>query len=625
MKCPPVTGTEELRLEALAAYGLSPDRALAELDPVVQIAARVCGMPVAAVNMIGADHVFFAASTGLGDAKTDMRRDVSFCAHAIAQDQVMVVPDAMLDDRFHDNPLVTGRARIRFYAGVPLLSPQGYAVGALCVIDQKPRFDFSTQDQARLRELARMAADRLELRRVEYSGSPEERRPMSVADASNLFGKNDEERELHRLSNVDILTGLGSRLLFYRSVERALVRGERAAVVLLDVDAFKDVNSTFGQRAGDRLLCEVGHRLKRSAGSSGLVARVDGDEFGILFADADSVEHVTRFARAVLSDLARPFAVEGNDVRITASCGVAIAPVHAREALELVSNASLAVARAKSMGRGLPFVFVPELRTEVVARQLGHIELDRAVSDGEFVLFYQPQIRLADGALTGAEALIRWRHPQRGLLSPAAFLPALESGPLAAAVGSWVLDQACAQAAQWRRTGAREFRMGVNLFSAQFRVGDIVTDVFSTLERHGLPAEALEIEITEHTAFDYDEGAQESLHRLRESGVGIAFDDFGTGYASLSSLKRFPVSRLKIDRSFVQGMLDAKQDASVVRAILGMADSFEVQTIAEGVENERQRDALAALGCAEGQGYLFGRPLPALKFAASFGLSLPVH
>ncbi|TXC79067.1 sensor domain-containing phosphodiesterase [Paraburkholderia azotifigens] len=612
MRCPPVLDDEKTRLAALTAYGLSADQALPDLDPVVNIAARVFNMPVAAVNMIGADHVFFAASTGLSAEDLDMRRDVSFCGHAIAHDGVLVVPDATLDERFNQNPLVTGSAGIRFYAGVPLRSPQGHAIGALCVIDHKPHHDFSRDDEVRLRELAQMAADRLELRRVEVAAH------QSPVGATTEPEGHDEEVEVHRLANTDTLTGLPNRLFIRRQTEKLLAGTGRAGVILLDLDGFKEVNNELGCLAGDHLLCEVAQRLLRVTATNGTVARVGGDEFVILLENEINHERAMSVARSAISALAGPISANGQEVRVTACCGVAIAPFHAVEALELISNADLALTRAKSIGRAQSFVFVPELRTEVRARRLNNIELDRALSDGEFVLFYQPQVLLSDGSLTGAEALIRWWHPQRGLLSPAAFLPALESGPLASSAGLWVLDQACAQAALWRRRGAENFRIGVNLFSIQLRVGDLVTDVMSALERHGLPPEALELEITENTAFERDTCALEALQRLRQYGVGVAFDDFGTGFASLSSLKRCPVSRLKIDRSFVQGMLGSKEDAAVVRAILGMARSFRVETVAEGVENEQQRKALWEMGCSEGQGYLFGRPLSAVQFDEIF-------
>ncbi|MEC5398973.1 putative bifunctional diguanylate cyclase/phosphodiesterase [Uliginosibacterium sp. H1] len=718
MKCPPAMATEKERLVALSRYGLGPDRPLPSLDPVVQIAARMFNMPVAAVNMIGNDHVFFAASVGVGEV--DMGRDVSFCAHAITQDGVMVVPDARLDERFHDNPLVTGDANLRFYAGVPLLSPDGHALGALCIIDGKPHDDFSAEDRQRLRELAKMASDRLELRRVELSteqarqpfeefakNSPtavvwfdEELRIVAWNEAAaRMYGhgmeesqgrsadtllvererqafrdlvahavaagsvdgiempveahgvrkdgtefqlglslfcwrengrltfnahlqdvtaRRLEESELHRMASTDLLTGLANRARFYRRTERALTSSQPAAVVMIDLDGFKDLNDTLGHVVGDGILSEVGHRLQALVANLGIAARIGGDEFALLLTAAAEPDEAMALAREVIQDIARPIVIDGHEVHVAASCGVSVAPLHAQEALELIGNADLALFQAKRLGGGQAFAFVTALRMEAAARRLYNMELHRAVADGEFVLFYQPQIRLDDGALVGAEALIRWRHPLRGLLSPAAFLPALDGGPLAATVGAWILDEACAQAARWRRAGAPDFRMGVNLFGAQFRVSRLADEVIAALDRHGLPPQALELEITENIALDHDELVVEAFQRLRDYGVGVAFDDFGTGYASLSLLKRYPLTRIKMDRSFVQGMLESERDASVIRAVLDMSRAFDLETIAEGVETEEQRQALQAAGCEEAQGYLFNRPLPSEQFEEAY-------
>jgi diguanylate cyclase (GGDEF)-like protein/PAS domain S-box-containing protein len=720
MKCPAIFPNEAERLKALSDYGLDDEQMLRSLDPVVHIASRMFSMPVAAVNMIGSDHVFFAASVGVG--KVDMSRDVSFCAHAINQLDVMVVPDATLDERFHDNPLVTGSANLRFYAGVPLLSPNGLALGALCIIDDKPHADFSADDKQRLLELAKMASDRLELRRIEVttertrpnfedyaSGSntpvlwfdedlnilewnsaaatiygyqihdkngllfdmllPADERPTfhhmlkeAIAKGSidqieipaeinglrkdgsafrfgfALFSWRDaghikfeavlkdltvqqrEEEELRQQANVDALTGLTNRGRFYRCVEEALIAPTPTAVLMIDLDGFKDVNDTLGHMLGDAILREVAQRLSQLTGPNDVVARIGGDEFAVMLTNITSTQVAVQVADSMIDRIAMPIIIDGHEVRVAASCGVALAPSQAQEALELVSDADLALFKAKSIGRGRVFLFLPNLRMEAIARRRYGLELHRAVNEGEFLLFYQPQINLASGAITGAEALIRWNHPERGVLAPAAFLQALEGGPLAATVGSWVLNEACAQAAYWRRLGATSFRIAVNLFSAQFRVGDLAAEVFETLARHGLPPDALELEVTENIVLDNDDLMLETLRRLHKQGVGIAFDDFGTGYASLSLLKTYPITRIKIDQSFVRGIQTSKRDASVIHAILDMARSFDLETIAEGIETEAVKNYLRKEMCTEGQGYLFGKPMPALQFEQLLGV-----
>jgi diguanylate cyclase (GGDEF)-like protein/PAS domain S-box-containing protein len=720
MKCPAIFASEPERLKTLSEYGLDDEQMLLSLDPVVHIASRMFDMPVAAVNMIGSDHVFFAASVGVGEV--DMRRDVSFCAHAINQADVMVVPDATLDERFHDNPLVTGAAHLRFYAGVPLVAPNGLALGALCIIDDKPHADFSADDQQRLLELAKMASDRLELRRIavttertrpdfeeyasgsntpviwfdqnlrilEWNSAAAEVHGYRISDKTALlldlllpvaertafrcvieqavakgsldhidipteinglhkdgsefrcglalFGWRDtgqmkfeavlkdlstqqrEEEELRQQANIDVLTGLANRSRFYHRVEEALINTTPTAVLMIDLDGFKDVNDTLGHAIGDSILCEVGQRLKRLVGADDVVARIGGDEFAIMLANISSAEIAMQVADSMIDRISRPIHIDAHEVRVTASCGVALAPEQAQEALELVSDADLALFKTKSTGRNGTLLFTSNLRMEAVARRRYGLEMHRAVNEGEFLLFYQPQVNLLSGAIIGAEALIRWHHPERGLLAPAAFLQALEGGPLAATVGSWVLNEACAQAAYWRRLGADNFRIGVNLCSAQFRVGDLAAEVFETLERHGLPPTALELEVTENIVLDNDDSVLETLKRLHQQGIGIAFDDFGTGYASLSLLKTYPLTRIKIDQSFVRGIQTSKRDASVIQAILNMARGFDLETIAEGIETDGVKNYLRKEMCNEGQGYLFGKPMPAFQFERLLGI-----
>lgn len=719
MKCPAIFPNEAERLRALANYGLNEEQSLQSLDPVVHIAARMFNMPVSAVNMIGSDQVFFAASVGVG--KVDMRRDVSFCAHAINQQEVMVVPDARLDERFHDNPLVLGNA-IRFYAGVPLHSPEGLALGALCIIDDKPHHNFSADDCQRLTELAKMVSDRLELQRIKFnsekarpdfehyaasSSTPviwfdEKRRILewneiaistlgyerydknvllfdkliAPSDRSafnqlinqaisagslaglqipvEINGLNQDAQEIHfgfslfcwkqagqikfeailknlrddkwqqtllqHQANCDSLTGLANRARFYHAVEDTLLESATATVFIFDLDGFKDINNTLGQRVGDDILREVARRLMAHTNTSFTLSRLGSDEFALLAPGLTDTQRATRMAVDMLNQIAQPLNVHGQLLRITASCGLAFAPAQAQEAMELVGDADLALFKAKSGGRGQLFLFTPELRAEALARRRYGMELHRAVDEGEFMLFYQPQIQLDTGVVSGAEALLRWNHPKRGILTPAAFLPALETGPLAATVGSWIINEACGQAAYWRRLGATQFRMGINLFGAQFRSGDLVDEIIEALDRHGLPPAALELEVTENIVLENDKVIFSDLQRLKDHGLSIAFDDFGTGYASLSLLKNYPVTRIKIDQSFVQGMVTSKRDAAVVGAILGMAQGFNLETIAEGIETDATHTSLMNEKCNEGQGYLYGKPMPALQFEQYLGL-----
>lgn len=718
MQCPEIFPTESERLKALANYGLDNEAVIKSLDPVVRMAARTFNMPSAALNIIGDDHVFFVASTGFGGV--DMRRDVSFCAHAINQNGVMVVPDAKLDERFHDNPLVTGEANLRFYAGVPIFSPEGLALGSLCVVDGMPHTDFSASDQQHLRELAKVALERLELRRIEVSA--ERTRPNFASytsgsetpivwfdEACRIIEWNDaaaalqgyswvekstlgfemllaererdkfieliacavakgslekmtlpaeivglhkdgteirlamslfcwheagrmkfeavlrdfslaqrEREELNRQANTDPLTGLLNRARFYRCVEDTLVSLNSAVALMIDIDEFMDVNDTLGPDIGDRILQELGKRLTIGVPPSSSIARVGGDEFAILIPNLTDIKTAVLIAESIIAVLAQPMVIEGHDIKISACCGMAFFPAQTQDALDLVSNADLALAEAKRSGRGSVLPFLQEFRSAATFRRSHGLELHRAVEAGEFMLFYQPQINLASGNLMGAEALIRWRHPERGILPPATFLPALEKSPLVTAVGAWLLNEACAQAAYWRRNGAPTMRMGVNLFGAQFRNGDLAAEVVALLQRHGLPPDALELEVTENIVLEKNSTALSTLQTLADTGVGVAFDDFGTGYASLSLLKSFPLTRIKIDYSFVKGMLASKRDAAVIRAILDMANSFDLQTIAEGIETEEQKLYLAGEKCEEGQGYLFSKPLSVAQFERLF-------
>ncbi|MGI4796248.1 MAG: putative bifunctional diguanylate cyclase/phosphodiesterase [Janthinobacterium lividum] len=422
---------------------------------------------------------------------------------------------------------------------------------------------------------------------------------------------------LLRLAHHDPLTELPNRTVLQQRLERLASGSEPAALLLVDLDGFKTVNDDLGHQAGDHVLREVAARLLTCVQVTDTVARVGGDEFALLLLGIDCDWRATEIADEVIRAIGRPIALEQHTVTIGASVGSALHPRDAATADELRLSADLALYQAKAEGRYRHRGFTTELRR---ARTYDS-ELRRAVDRKEFELFYQPQIRLADGALIGAEALLRWQHPQDGLLSPAAFMPGLEQRPISAEVGRWVLGTACAQAAVWRASGAPMFRMGINLFGSQLQIGKLEQDVAEALSFAGISAEALELEITENIVLRHDKRTLACLRTLRERGVGIAFDDYGTGYASFSMLKHFPLTRLKIDQSFIRGLCSSAEDRAIVQAILHLGQSFGFAVIAEGVETEQQAKLLRQKGCDEVQGFLYGRPLPAEEFAAQFGLS----
>ncbi len=721
MRRPPEMIDEERRLSALAEYALRGAPRDPRLDSITQLAARMFGVPMAVVNIIDRDDVFFASASGLESVDESlMGRDISFCAHVITDNGTMVVPDATLDPRFHDNPLVTGPSHFRFYAGVPLRGVDGHKLGSFCIIDTQARDAFPETDRRQLDDLAQLVVDWLALRRLNVAGLSSEARFRNIAATSPdsiicaddqglitfwnpaaeaMFGYRRDEAEgrrldfilpehlreqmiadlvsvvaggtprmvgrtmdltglrrsgtlfpgelsvsmwrdngivsfgaivrdvterrrsedrLYHLAHHDQLTGLANRSVIVQRAAESASLGHPVTLTLLELDGLRDVIGTLGHAVGDDVLRETAVRLQACIRAHDTVARLEGGEFALLLTEPGDLVRSAAVTDEALAAVARPFDIDGARVHLTASAGLVCWPLHGDAIADLLGNADLALSQAKLEGGGRRALFTPAMRCAAVARRMYDVEIRNAVERGEFELFYQPQIRLGDRSLTGAEALLRWRHPERGLISPAAFLPVLESGPLAVTVGDWVLETGCAQAAAVKAEGATDFRLGVNLFAAQFRDGDLAVKTQAVLERHGLPPSALELEITENIMLDQDEMVLEPLRHLRAMNVGIAFDDYGTGYASLSLLKSFPISRLKIDQSFVRSMCESGPDAAIVRAVLYLGDAFGLEVIAEGIETEAQRTRLLAQSCHEGQGYLFGRPMPAADFARRF-------
>jgi diguanylate cyclase (GGDEF)-like protein len=426
------------------------------------------------------------------------------------------------------------------------------------------------------------------------------------------------EEQLKRLAHYDPLTGLPNRLSLQKALERLLSedRHRPTTIALFDLDGFKDVNDTLGHSIGDQLLIEVGQRLIESTerrGETDQVFRLGGDEFVVIIPECGDPRVVGASVDAMLKRLAEPFRISEQALHLGGSAGVAIAPNDGATVDDLIANADLALYQAKSEGGRRYRLFMPILRAQAQARRGLDLELRRAFAQNELELYFQPEIRLTDRTVVGAEALLRWRHPERGILAPWVFIDTLANSSIAPDVGRWIIHAACAQAAAWRAMGLPLGRIGVNLFPAQLHGDALLKDIEDALRQSGLPAPALELEITENVALNY-EVAITPLQKLSDRGVKLAFDDFGTGYASLSYLTRFPLSRIKIDRSFVRNITDNTEHAAIVRSLIAMAHNLGLEVIAEGVETEAQAAFLLEQDCEEAQGFLFAKPLPAAEF-----------
>ncbi|WP_297368394.1 bifunctional diguanylate cyclase/phosphodiesterase [Acidocella sp.] len=451
-----------------------------------------------------------------------------------------------------------------------------------------------------------------------WLGSTRARRAEMAAVRQHMAERDAQEARLYQLTQQDTLTQLLNRDALRARLTEALRAHRPVALLLIDLDGFKFINDTLGHGAGDEVLIALAGRIRASAREHDDAARLGGDEFALLLAGVSTAAQARSAAERLIDELSQPVLIDGQTVNAGASIGIALGPLHGGEAEQLYAHADLALYQAKAEGRHCARVFSTELRDMAQGRVRRDEELRQALEEGEFEIFYQPLVRLADGALTGAEALLRWRHPRHGLLTPAKFLDALEEGMLGARVGAWVIEAACAQAVRWRATLNPDFRMAVNLFGAQFRSGTLAAWVEAALAKTALPPAALEIEITETIILRHEDDVAGPLKALRARGVGVAFDDYGTGFASLSMLTRYPVSRLKIDRSFTQLMCDNAAEAAIVRAVIRLAGELGLEVTAEGIETETQARRLAAKGCAEGQGFYFGRPMSAAAFERAF-------
>lgn len=438
----------------------------------------------------------------------------------------------------------------------------------------------------------------------------EDGKPMFGALLRDITDRQTAQRRLEHLAHCDTLTSLPNRNALQARLAAEIGKAP-CSLLLLDLDGFKHVNDTLGHSVGDALLAAVAARLTAAVGTDGFLARLGGDEFAVLLTDCADPLRLDDLTTAIFNGLEPSFEFAGKSIFVGTSIGIAMAPKDATCVEQLLSSADLALYSAKGAGGGVRTFFARAMQNSSEQKQRLGTELRRALPNGEFELWYQPQVSLPSRALSGVEALLRWRHPEHGLLPPQSFIKILEDSTIAEEVGDWIVEQACAAAADWHRAGLGSLRVGVNLFPAQLRSDRLFAVVSSALARHGLDARQLEIEITENTVLRHSNQSTRALRKLKALGVGIAFDDFGTGFASLSLLQKYPLTRLKIDRSFVARIDRKAGDAAIVKAVFGMARSMGLAAIAEGVETAAQEAALVTLGCEEAQGYLYGRPMSA--------------
>ncbi|WP_052003296.1 EAL domain-containing protein [Microvirga sp. BSC39] len=430
---------------------------------------------------------------------------------------------------------------------------------------------------------------------------------------NRLLGHAHEE--LHVLAHQDALTGLPNRVVLRNQLEQALSsrrsNGRTIAVSYLDLDHFKDVNDSFGHETGDELLKAVAERLRDCIPSHegqvrNLISRFGGDEFAILQTGIRRPEESAALASRIVEALRAPFSVNGQEIFIGTSIGIALAqgPVTSSQILK---HADMALYHAKADGRGTFRFFEPDMDAQLQARRALEVNLRKAMGAGEFELFYQPQINIEANEIGGFEALLRWHHPERGLVPPGEFIPVIENTGLIVPLGDWVIEQACREAAGW----PRNIHVAVNLSPVQFRSRGLVQSVSRALAESGLDPNRLELEITESVLLQDNEMTVSTLHQLRRLGVRIAMDDFGTGYSSLSYLRSFPFDKIKIDQSFVREMSQRADCLAIVQSVANLGSSLGMPTVAEGVETEDQLRQIQAAGCTDAQGYYFGRPKPA--------------
>ena len=724
----PTPDNEIDRLIALERYGILDSAPEENFDRLTRMACRLLDVPICLVSLVDADRQWFKSRQGLETAETP--REISFCGHAIMQDDVMVVPNALKDPKFKNNPLVVEDPKIRFYAGVPLKVTSGHNIGTFCVIDREAR-DFTQAETDLLVELAHVVVDEIELglanrrlaeelaskhtilhdfdavfshidhgvmllgsdlrarltndafcqmwnvsqdfvrrnptfdqimEHVRDSGgyvvdeadwpdyAKKRRRELLVADGHPILSKRaggkrleyscvtlpnggrmltctditshqDRERELEytkneleRIAYFDGLTGLANRAHCQRDLVDKFAFADpskRFAIIQIDLDDFKRVNDTQGHAAGDHLLQVLGERLRLFCDhfENFKAYRWGGDEF-IALVERDDDTDLHAMCEELTDLISIPVPFEQVTLRPTVSLGVARYPEDAFDLEALMIFADLALYKTKELGRdGFQF-FTSEMKEKIDAEARIERELRQAIEKNQLQLYYQPQINIQDETITGFETLLRWHHPERGVITPGAFLHVVEDSGLAPIVGRQVFDMAMTAARQWRDDGVEFGRLALNLSPQHLKHGTAMDDLYEAMEKHDIEPDVVTVELLESFLLDDpDSDTNAMLEQVRQRGINIELDDFGTGYASMSHLSTMPINGIKIDQSFVHPMLENPKQLGIVSSLISMSKLMDLYVVCEGVETWRHVDALSDFGTFSIQGYFIARPM----------------
>ena len=583
------------RLTALDALHILDTPTEPAFDDLARLAAEICEADMAAVSFLAGHRQWFKAAINL-PRETPISQ--SFCMHVVERDSLMVVEDATKNNSFAGNALVTGKPGIRFYAGTPIHDPAGTALGALCVIDSRPRPGGLTDLQQRaLSTLAVQVERLLEMRLL-----------LAQRDA-HMSAQHQLTSDLTKALHHDVLTGLPNRAAFYSALktvtESRCRNGGRAALLLVDLDHFKQVNDWLGHDAGDAVLRDFAIKLRGAIRAGDIVARLGGDEFGIILRSIENETEILRVINSITERLREPMNYRGRAIEHRQSAGVAIYPDHASCADDLFRNCDLALAEAKEAQRDT-VIFDPAMS----ARHCRHMELLQearaALGEGRIVAYYQPKVDLRTGQAVGFEALARHLRPGVGAEHPDLFGALFEDATLSRSVTDQVLEQILADIRRWNEEGIQFGHVALNASSHDFTDDGFGERLIQRLKVWNVDPSSIQIEVTETVLLGRGQKyVARALGLLHENGIKIVLDDFGTGHASLIHLKRFPVHGLKIDRSFIEAIERDYDDAAIVRATIGLGRSLGLETVAEGIETVEQLRKVAAKGCDLGQGYLF--------------------